>query len=103
MTVILGPCSESCRCLQIQRRVLYCSSLTCSQLGVKASAKALTEEELKPLLPEGFEDEMFEWFHFVPEYGYTGGNPKVKTPQELGIKTTPLERFFESEDWSKYL
>ncbi|PPJ57406.1 hypothetical protein CBER1_01403 [Cercospora berteroae] len=72
-------------------------------LGVKASAKALTEEELKPLLPEGFEDEVFEWFHFVPEYGYTGGNPKVKTPQELGVKTTPLERFFESEDWSQYL
>ncbi|GIZ37537.1 hypothetical protein CKM354_000098200 [Cercospora kikuchii] len=72
-------------------------------LGVKASAKALTEEELKPLLPEGFEDEVYEWFHFVPEYGYTGGNPKVKTPQELGIKTTPLERFFESEDWSQYL
>lgn len=103
MALTLEPRRGSWRSLQIQKRVLYCSSLTCPQLGVKASAKALTEEELKPLLPEGFEDEVYEWFHFVPEYGYTGGNPKVKTPQELGIKTTPLERFFESEDWSQYL
>lgn len=55
------------------------------------------------MVPEGHADDMCAWFRFVPEFGFTGGDAKVKTPQDLGIETTPLERFFESENWSQYL
>ncbi|KAK6840835.1 hypothetical protein PG987_001695 [Apiospora arundinis] len=71
--------------------------------GVAATVRDVSEEEYVKYIPEGFEATMLDDFRFFAEYGYTGGNPRVKTPAELGIKTTSLEEFFEGEDWSAVL
>lgn len=72
-------------------------------LGVEATVKDVSEEEYVKHIPEGFEATIVDDVRFFTEYGYAGGNPKVKTPAELGIKTTTLEEFFRGEDWSAVL
>ncbi|KAK2021939.1 NAD(P)-binding protein [Colletotrichum zoysiae] len=72
-------------------------------MGVEAKVRDVSEEEYVKYVPEGFEATMIDDFRFFAEYGYAGGNPNVKTPAELGIKTTPLEEFFRGEDWSGVL
>jgi len=72
-------------------------------LGVKATVRDVDEDEYVKYVPEGFEATIVDDLRFFAEYGYAGGNPKVKTPAELGIKTTSLEDFFRSEDWGAVL
>ena len=72
-------------------------------LGVKATVRDVEEDEYVKYVPEGFEATIVDDLRFFAEYGYAGGNPKVKTPAELGIKTTSLEDFFRSEDWGAVL
>ena len=72
-------------------------------MGVKAVVKDVPEEELAKYLPEDLKDELPDFFKFIAEYGYTGGNSAVKTPEELGIKTSSLADFFREEDWNKVL
>jgi hypothetical protein len=71
--------------------------------GVNTVVKDVSEEEYARNVPEEIQDTMLDLFKFFPEYGYAGGNPDVKTPAELGIKTASLEDFFKSEDWSQAL
>ena len=72
-------------------------------LEVKATVRDVEEDEYVKYVPEGFEATIVDDLRFFAEYGYAGGNPKVKTPAELGIKTTSLEDFFRSEDWGAVL
>jgi hypothetical protein len=72
-------------------------------LGVEATVRDVSEEEYVKYIPEGFETTIVDDVRFFAEYGYAGGNPKVKTPAELGIETTSLEEFFRGEDWSAVL
>ncbi|KAI9170611.1 NmrA-like family domain-containing protein [Paramyrothecium foliicola] len=72
-------------------------------LGVKATVRDVSEEEYLRHIPEGMEAIIVDDLRFFSEFGYAGGNPKVKSPTELGIKTTPLEDFFTSEDWTEVL
>lgn len=72
-------------------------------MGVKATVKDVSEEEYVSYVPEEIRETMVDLVRFFSEYGYTGGNPKVKTPAELGIQTTSLEDFFRGEDWSAVL
>ncbi|KAJ4364876.1 hypothetical protein N0V95_000626 [Ascochyta clinopodiicola] len=74
-----------------------------STQGVEATVRDVSEEDYVKYLPEGFEATVVDDLRFFAEYGYAGGNPNVKTPTELGIKTTSLEDFFRSEDWSVVL
>jgi hypothetical protein len=72
-------------------------------LGVKATVRDVSEEEYVNYVPKGFEATIVDDLRFFAEYGYAGGNPKVKTPAELGIQTASLEDFFLSQDWSAVL
>ncbi|KAK8096202.1 nitrogen metabolic regulation nmr [Apiospora kogelbergensis] len=72
-------------------------------MGVQAAVRDVSEEEYVKYIPEGMETTLLDDLRFFAEYGYAGGNPKVKTPEELGIKTTTLEEFFRGEDWSAVL
>ncbi|KAL8718329.1 MAG: hypothetical protein Q9181_008218, partial [Wetmoreana brouardii] len=58
-------------------------------MGVKAGAKDVSDEVFASYIPEEIREPMLEMAKFFVEYGYAGGNPKVKTPAELGIQTTP--------------
>lgn len=69
-------------------------------LGVKATVRDVSEEEYLKHIPEGLEATIVDDLGFFAEYGYAGGNPNVKTPAELGIKTTSLEEYFRAQDWS---
>lgn len=69
-------------------------------LGVKATVRDASEEEYLKHIPEGLEATIVDDLGFFAEYGYAGGNPNVKTPAELGIKTTSLEEYFRGQDWS---
>ncbi|KAK8087574.1 hypothetical protein PG997_002535 [Apiospora hydei] len=71
--------------------------------GVKATVRDVSEEEYIKYLPEGFEATIVDDLRFFAEFGYAGGNPRVKTPAELGIKTSSLEEFVRGEDWSAVL
>ena len=71
--------------------------------GVKATVRDVSEEEYAKFVPEEIRDTMLDLIKFFLEYGYTGENTNVKTPTELGIKTTTLEKYFRSEDWSAVL
>jgi hypothetical protein len=72
-------------------------------LGVEATVRDVSEEEYVKYIPEGFETTIVDDVRFFAEYGYAGGNPGMKAPAELGIKTTPLAEFFRGEDWSAVL
>jgi hypothetical protein len=72
-------------------------------LGVKTDVKDVSEAEYATYIPEDLQDELIEFFKFVTEYGYAGGNARLKTPVELGIRTTPLKEFIQGEDWTKIL
>jgi hypothetical protein len=72
-------------------------------MGVRATVRDVSEEEYVKYVPKGFEATIVDDFRFFAEYGYAGGNPKVKTPAELGIQTASLEDFFLSQDWSAVL
>lgn len=71
--------------------------------GVEARVRDVNEEEYVKYLPEGYEAGMLDMFMFFAEYGYAGGNPKVKTPAELGIETGSLDEYFRAENWSAVL
>ena len=72
-------------------------------MGVKAGAKDVSEEVFASYVPAEIRHTMLDIFKFFAEYGYAGENPDVKTPAQLGIKTTPLEEFIRNEDWSTVL
>lgn len=69
----------------------------------QATVKDISEDEFAKFMPEEFGDELLDFAKFITEFGYAGGNAAVKTPEELGIKTTPLEDFIRKEDWSSIL
>lgn len=72
-------------------------------MGVETRVRDVSEEEYAEYLPEGYKVGMLDMFLFFADHGYAGGNPKVKTPAELGIKTASLEEFIRGEDWSAVL
>ncbi|KAJ0117001.1 hypothetical protein J7T55_003416 [Diaporthe amygdali] len=72
-------------------------------LGVNVTVRDVSEEEYVKHVPKGLEVTILDDFKFFAEYGYAGGNPNIKTPAELGIKTTSVEEFFRGEDWSSVL
>jgi len=74
-------------------------------LGVKARFQQVSAEEFVSALPEIARRELADTMVYVQEFGWTGGDPTVKNPDELGIeiKTTSVEDYFKSADWSSIL
>ncbi|KAH7311512.1 hypothetical protein B0I35DRAFT_438215 [Stachybotrys elegans] len=72
-------------------------------LGVEARVRDVSEEEYLGYIPQGFELTILDDVKFFAEYGFAGGNPRVRLPTELGIQTTPLAEYYRSQDWSAVL
>ncbi|KAF9880618.1 hypothetical protein CkaCkLH20_01660 [Colletotrichum karsti] len=72
-------------------------------LGVQTTVRDVSEEEYVRYVPDAYKTTIVDDLRFFAEFGYTGGNAKVKTPAELGIKTSSLVEYFRDEDWSDVL
>ncbi|KAK5675198.1 hypothetical protein LTS10_012274 [Elasticomyces elasticus] len=81
------------------------TKLWAKTLGVEATYKQVSEDEFWEGAPEPVKKEFAETFAYVEEFGYTGGDPEVKTAEELGVKVsvTSLETYFKAEGWSSVL
>ncbi|KAI9685792.1 MAG: hypothetical protein M1820_010748 [Bogoriella megaspora] len=71
-------------------------------LGYKIEFKQVSDEEFWQGLPEEFKTVLSEDFAYVDEFGYTGGDPEVKTAAQLGIEIpcTSMAEYIKNEDWS---
>ncbi|KAF2758028.1 NAD(P)-binding protein [Pseudovirgaria hyperparasitica] len=72
-------------------------------LGVDAREEKMSEDVFLEQFPDVLRQEFSDNFRFVREFGYTGNDPGISTPQELGIPTTSMEQFIKDEDWSSVL
>ncbi|KAF3396777.1 NmrA-like family domain-containing protein 1 [Talaromyces pinophilus] len=74
-------------------------------LGVKAAYEHVSTQVFFQGVPDEVEKEFTETFTYTDEFGYTGGDPAVKTAEQLGIKLslTSMEEYIRNEDWSSIL
>jgi hypothetical protein len=54
-------------------------------LGVKAGFRRVSGEEFFENLPEPLKRELGDTYEYVDEFGYTGGDPDVSTPDQVSI------------------
>lgn len=91
-------------------------------LGVKVRYEQLSDDEFFESAPAAFKQEFVDNFHYVEDFGYTGGDPDIKSMEEvrlcllvgmvrytnisqLGIDVplTSMREYFKGEDWSSVL
>ena len=66
----------------------------------------MTLNDIERTMGGPFAREAFESMQYVAEFGWDGGDPDVKSPEEVGVdikKLTSLEQFVREEDWSPIL
>ena len=54
-------------------------------LGVKAEFRQVSGEEFFENLPEPLKRELRDTYEYVDEFGYTGGDPNVSTPDQVSL------------------
>lgn len=64
------------------------------------TTRPVSKDDFAAAWPELIRDEMIDNFSFVKEFEYVGNDPDVKRPWDLGIKTTTIEEYIKTEDWS---
>ena len=76
-------------------------------LGVQSRIEQVKYEDMVKLgMPEWLALEISESGIYTTKYGWTGGDPEVKGPEELGVdmsKLTKVEDWIKKEDWSSVL
>ncbi|KAM0445309.1 hypothetical protein ACHAPV_008383 [Trichoderma viride] len=74
-------------------------------LDVQAAYQEVSPGEFYKDFPEPLGQELMDTNEYMIEFGYTGGDPEVMYPKELdpNIKTTSMEEYIKSEDWSSVL
>lgn len=72
-------------------------------LGVKAKVKYISEEDIRAVgLPEFLVEEVGDSGKYVDIWGWDGGEPGVKLPEECGVdvsKLTDLGKWIGEQDW----
>ena len=66
----------------------------------------MTYEEAEQTMPAPFGKEIRDSMEYASTYGFTGGDPAVKTPEECGVdlaEMSTLEDYIRNEDWSDIL
>ncbi|KAK9418903.1 hypothetical protein SUNI508_07675 [Seiridium unicorne] len=73
--------------------------------GVKTGFKQVSREEFFGAAPKVLQDELWDTYEYIREFGYDGGDPNVLTPDQLDSKIllTSMEKYIRSEDWSSVL
>jgi hypothetical protein len=56
-------------------------------LGVKAGFKKVSGDEFFKNVPEPLKKELWDTYDYVEEFGYTGGDPEVLTPEQVSSVT----------------
>ncbi|KAF2159016.1 hypothetical protein M409DRAFT_38017 [Zasmidium cellare ATCC 36951] len=74
-------------------------------LGVKAKYQQVSDDEFFEGAPPAFKQEFVDNFHYVEDFGYTGGDPDIKTLDQIGVgvSVTSMKDYFKGEDWSSVL
>ncbi|KAH8652267.1 hypothetical protein BX600DRAFT_90156 [Xylariales sp. PMI_506] len=74
-------------------------------LGVRAGYKEVSDEEFFQNVPGPLSQELMDTYDYVEEFGYTGGDPDVLEPDQLGIQVpvTSIKEYIKNEDWSSVL
>ncbi|KAH8198078.1 hypothetical protein TruAng_007750 [Truncatella angustata] len=74
-------------------------------LGVEAGFKQVSREEFFAGTPKPVRDELWDSYEYCADFGYTGGDPEVLTPDQLDVEVplTSMEEYIRSEDWSSLL
>jgi hypothetical protein len=75
--------------------------------GVECRFKVLTYgDAIEAGMPEWMALEVSESGTYTTKFGWAGGDPEVKSPEELGVdvdKLTKVEEWIRREDWSSVL
>lgn len=58
-------------------------------LGVKAGFKRVSADEFFENVPEPLKKELWDTYDYVEEFGYTGGDPNVLTPEQVSSVKSP--------------
>ncbi|KAF2424406.1 NAD(P)-binding protein [Tothia fuscella] len=74
-------------------------------LRVKARVEVVDADNFYGAQPEVVREELRESFLFDNEFGWTGGDPDVQTPDEIGVEIarTSIAEYIREEDWSSVL
>jgi hypothetical protein len=74
-------------------------------MGVKTDFKRVSHDEFFAGTPVELKEEMADAFDYLEEFGYTGGDPNVLMPDQLGfsVPVTSMAEYIKGEDWSTVL
>jgi hypothetical protein len=89
---------------------------------VKAGFKQVSADEFFTGVPEPLKRELADTYDYVEEFGYTGGDPEVLTPEQVSLRErylhyiftktvqldfkiplTSMDEYIKREDWSSVL
>lgn len=69
-----------------------------NHLGIK------TRADISGLpMPDELKDEIDQTFKAIDEFGYTGGDPSVIVPKDLGLNLGTVEEWVHKQNWSDML
>ncbi|KAK5729094.1 hypothetical protein LTR15_002235 [Elasticomyces elasticus] len=73
--------------------------------GVECRVERINREVLEQAIPGGIGAEFADMFEYAAEFGYTGGDPTVVLPEDLGVHVPvcTVEGYIRTEDWSSVL
>ena len=67
---------------------------------------SMTYDEAEQTMPGPFGKEIRESMEYASTFGFTGGDPVVKSPKECGVdlgELSSLGDYMQNEDWSQIL
>jgi len=71
--------------------------------GKECKYVPMPKEEFEKFLPGPIGDDLYNSFLFLTEFGQSGGDPEVKSMQDIGVdmdEVMNVEKYIRSQDWS---
>lgn len=73
--------------------------------NVEVKAEHVPAEEFFADVPEDLKAVLVQLTSFLHDYGWTGGDPRIKLPKDIDpdLRTVSIEEYIRGEDWSSIL
>ncbi|KAL9107308.1 MAG: hypothetical protein Q9227_007760 [Pyrenula ochraceoflavens] len=80
-------------------------ALISKHIGIKIQYTEISDAEARKMIGKPTDDEMGDSMGFFNDFGYDGGDPSVKLPEDLGIEVPKdgIEKWIKESDWSRVL